>query len=178
MVSANNAVRASAARGAAILAVFESAVRAEGTVDELHRAGFNTSSLSVIGKDEFTAAHQLGFAAAGAQMRFWGRRGALWTRLCSDPPGVAIAWVPFVGHVVAVGPVACVLVGNRWEESFGPGATALSKMLTLAGMSAGEAQSYEAAVRGGQILLLMHGVVKDVARARGLLHSTVASNAP
>ncbi len=43
------------------------------------------------------------------------------------------------------------------------------RMLRLVGLSAGETRTYEAAVRGGQIQLLVHGSAKDVARARRLL---------
>ena len=47
----------------------------------------------------------------------------------------------------------------------------LATMLMRAGISAGAARTYEAAVRGGQIVVLVHGAAKDVLRARGLLRS-------
>jgi hypothetical protein len=155
MLPVNKALEAPAVQGAAVLAIFESAERAERAAIGLQHAGFGAWQLSLIGKEELTDTSQLGFAAAGAQLSFWGRRSSLWRCLCSEPLGIAIAWVPYIGHVIAIG-----------ERR-----SALARMLRLVGLSVGEIRTYEAAVRGGQILLLVHGPAKDVARARRLLES-------
>lgn len=177
MLAARSGFEASAARGATVLAVFESPERAERAIVELQRSSFGASQLSVIGKEEFGDTRQLGFAAAGAQMSFWGRRSSLWRRLRSASPGVAIAWVPYIGHVIALGQVACVLAGERDDQADGERASVLTRMLRLAGLSPGEIRTYEAAVRGGQILLLVHGPAKDVLRARRLLGSSECADA-
>lgn len=160
--------------GAVMVRVFESADRAQEAIDKLVSGGFDTSRLSIIGKEDPSDAHQLGVAAAGVHAKAWGRRSALWNRLAEDPAAMALAWVPFIGHVVAVGPVACVLVGNQWEAQANPRTSVLARMLTLAGLSTGEVRTYEAAVRGGQILLLVHGAAKHAIRARRLLNGAVS----
>jgi hypothetical protein len=169
MFPVKKALEAPASQGAAVLAVFESPERAEHTVVELQRSGFGASRLSVIGKEELSVAGQLGFAATGAHMSFWGRRSTLWRRFGSAPAGIAIAWVPYIGHVIAIGPAAGVLARERGESAEVERRSALASMLRLVGLSAGEIRTYEAAVRGGQILLLVHASAKDVARARRLL---------
>jgi hypothetical protein len=176
MLAGTDRREAPAVRGAAVLAVFESAERAERAIVELQRSSYGASQLSVIGKEELTDASQLGFAAAGSQLSFWGRRGALWRRLSTAPAGAALAWVPYIGHVVAIGPLACVLAGDRGDKGDGTHSV-LTRMLRLAGLSVGEIRTYEAAVRGGQILLLVHGPAKDVARARRLLESAECAGA-
>ena len=158
--------------GAAMVSVFESADRAREAIGRLERGGFDTSKLSVIGKEEPSGANQLGIAVAGVHARAWGRHGALWNCLIQSP-AIALAWVPFIGHVIAVGPAALVLIGSNWEALANPRTSALQRMLTLVGMSIGAVQTYEAAVRGGQILLLVHGGARDAARARQLLNGTV-----
>ena len=177
MLACTNSLEAPAARGAAVLAVFESPEHAERAIADLGRSSFGASQFSVIGKEEFTDASQLGFAAAGTQLSFWGRRSALWKSLRGAPAGAVLAWVPYIGHVMAVGPVACVLAGHRGDRTDGERASVLTRMLRLAGVSAGEIRTYEAAVRGGQILLLVHGPAKDVARARRLLESSECAGA-
>lgn len=170
MMHARKELAAAGSWGAGMVSVFESADRALRAIDTLERGGFDLSKLSVIGKEEPSQTHQLGVVAAGARARVWGRRGALWSRLAETPAPVALAWVPFAGHIVAVGPVASVLAGSSWEARVNPHASPLARMLTLAGLSVGETRTYEAAIRGGQILLLVHGGIKDVIRARQLLN--------
>lgn len=158
--------------GAGMIAVFESAVRAEEAIGRLERAGFDLAKLSLIGKEEPSAACSMGIAVAGSHARVWGPRAALWARLADAPAATALAWVPHVGYLVAVGPIACVLVGGDWKAR--APASALERMLTLAGLSPGEVLTYEAAVRGGQILLLMHGTAAYAARARHALEGAVS----
>lgn len=152
-------------RGAGMVGIFESAERAEKAIDKLEQAGFDLAKLSVIGKESPTALHQMGMAVAGKHARAWGERGTLWNRLTDAPAALALTWVPFIGYVVAIGPVASVLVGGHARAH----GSALVRMLTLAGMSPGEVSTYEAAVRGGQILLLVQTGAGDAARARHLL---------
>lgn len=158
-------------RGAGMVSVFESAERAQEAIDRLEEAGFDASKLSVIGKEEPSVVRPMGVAVAGARAAVWGQRSALWDRLIDTPAAIALIWVPFIGHVVAVGPAARVLAGGHWQAQASRHSSALARMLTLAGMSPGEVQTYEAAVRGGQILLLLHGSSADAVRARHLLNS-------
>lgn len=139
-------------------------------IDALERAAFDLARVSVIGKDEPAPGREVGVALAGAHAKLWGQRAAFWNRFAETPAALALAWVPFIGHVVAVGPAASVLVGAQWRGDGGSSRnSALAKVLTLAGMSPGEVRTYEAAVRGGQILLLVHGAARDLARVRQLL---------
>jgi hypothetical protein len=108
-------MKALAMEGAGVLAVFESAERAEAAVGALRGAGFGAARLSVIGKD------------------------------------------------IALGPVAAQLDAGR---------SGLLAVLMRAGMSAGAAATYEAAVRGGQILVLVHGTAKDLQKARSVLRES------
>lgn len=159
---------------AGVIAVFESAERAEEALARLERAGFDLSRLSLIGKEEPSAGQPVGIAVAGAHAQVWGPRGTLWRRLADAPAAMALAWVPFIGYIVAIGPAACVLAGPHREGKVVPPASALARMLTLAGISLAQVAAYETAVRGGQILLLVHGTVAYAARARHLLEAAVS----
>lgn len=155
-----------------MVTVFESADRAREAIGRLEQGGFDASRISVLGKEELSAVHQLGMGFAGERARTWGRKSPLWNSL-PGAPAMALAWVPFIGHVIAVGPAAAVIAGSSWETRTESRTSVLRRMLTLVGMSAGEVQTYEAAVRGGQILLLVHGGTREAARARRLLNDTV-----
>lgn len=70
-----------------MISVFESADRAQEAIGKIERGGFDMSKLSIIGKEEPSAAHQLGFAVAGAHASAWGQHSALWNRLAEAPGG-------------------------------------------------------------------------------------------
>lgn len=152
-----------------VIGVFESAERAQEAIGALQATGFDTSKLSVLGKEYPSEAHHLGLATVGARARVWGRHGALWNSVAESPSAMALAWVPFIGHIMAVGPMASTLLRAQWETRADAQPSALARMLTSGGLSAGESRALETAVRGGQILVLVHGPAKYAARARRLL---------
>lgn len=176
MTYARNVSGSAGVSAAAMVCVFESAERAEDAIDRLERGGFDAAKLSLIAKESPSALHQVGLAVAGAQARVWGEHAALWRRL-SVAAATALVWVPLIGYIVAVGPVALVLITCEWtaHAQGGSPASALGRMLVLAGMSPGEVRTFEAAVRGGQILLLLHAGAAEAARARQLLSKAAAN---
>ena len=173
MMHARNESSAAAPRVAGLVRVFESTAQAQAAIARLEQGGFDIAKASLIAREEPSALHQVGMAVAGARATVWGRHAALWRRLCENPAALALAWVPFIGYVMAVGPAALVLIGARWQSA--PQASPLARMLQFAGMSPGERRTYEAAVRGGQILLIVHGAGAEVARARQLLSAALAA---
>ncbi|HEX4928316.1 MAG TPA: hypothetical protein VFV74_09970 [Burkholderiales bacterium] len=168
MLQASKEIGRAGLWGAGVVSVFESTAHATRAIERLERGGFDMSKVSVIGKEAPSAVHQMGIAVAGAQARVWGLHSVLWDRLAQAPAAMALTWVPRIGYVMAVGPAACVLLGSRWQAQ-APHASALERMLTLSGMSPGETRTYEDAVLGGQLLLLVHGGSVAAARARQLL---------
>jgi hypothetical protein len=146
-------------QGARVLAVFGSAERAEAAVNCLRGAGFEFGRLSVIGKDDGT---------------FCAGRFPFWTRLGPALAGVAVVSVARVGPVVALGPIVRRASTNDVRNPPSGRFSALAAMLMRAGISAGAARTYEAAVRGGQIVVLVHGTAKDALKARSLLRGRQA----
>lgn len=71
--------------------------------------------------------------------------------------GKTLVRVPGAGRVVALGPIAA-------EPS-----CRLAPLLLRVGISAGAARTYEAAIRGGQTLVLFHGAAKEMRKARAWL---------
>lgn len=153
----------------AVVGVLDSAEQARHAIDRLEHSGFDASKLSVIGRELPSADHQIGIAVIGVHANVWGRHGALWKRLAEAPAAMALAWVPYIGHVVAIGPAACALAGSSWVARAGPQASALERILSLTGLPAGKVRCYEDAVRAGRFLLLVHGDPSDAAAALRVL---------
>ena len=73
----------------AVVAVYNSHVQAEEAVDQLKRAGFDMTKLSIVGKDYHTEENVVGYYNAGDRMKHWGKMGAFGVAsgaCCSAPP--------------------------------------------------------------------------------------------
>src|SRR5258708_36718360 len=89
----------------AIVAVYNSHVEAEAAVDQLKRAGFDMTKLSIVGKEYHTEEHVVGYYNAGDRMKYWGKMGAFWGGVWGLLVGAAFFVIPGVGPVLIAGPL-------------------------------------------------------------------------
>ncbi len=54
---------------------------AEAAIHELKCATFDIANLSIVGKDDHTEEHVVGYYNTGDRMKYWGKQGALWGRI-------------------------------------------------------------------------------------------------
>jgi uncharacterized membrane protein len=94
------------------VAVYESHTQAESAVNALQRAGFDMKQISIIGKDYQTEEHVVGFLNVGDRAKIFGKLGAFWGGLMGILFGSAMMFVPVVGHLVVLGPLAAMLFGG------------------------------------------------------------------
>jgi uncharacterized membrane protein len=94
------------------VAVYESHTQAESAVKALQRAGFDMKQISIIGKDYQTEEHVVGFLNVGDRAKIFGKLGAFWGGLMGILFGSAMMFVPVVGHLVVLGPLAAMLFGG------------------------------------------------------------------
>jgi hypothetical protein len=137
-----------------VLAVFPCAERAEEAVNNLHEVGFTGTDVSVIARDD---------SSMQASRVPW------WIRLRAELTGMAVVRGPGVGRVVALGPIARPSGNIASETQPAARSSGLAPLLMRAGISAGAASTYEAAIRGGQTLVLVHGSANQMRRARACL---------
>jgi len=62
----------------AVVGIFDSHLKAEASIKELQRSGFDMKKLSIVGKDYHTEEHVVGYCNAGDRMKVWGKLGAFW----------------------------------------------------------------------------------------------------
>ena len=107
------------------VAVYDNHTQAESAVKALQRAGFDMKKLSIIGRDYHTEEHVVGFLNAGDRARFFGKLGAFWGGLMGMLFGSALFFVPVVGHVIILGPLAATVFGGLQGAVLVGGASAL-----------------------------------------------------
>lgn len=151
------------------VAVYDTHTQAESAVKVLQRAGFDMKKFSIIGRDYHTEEHVVGFLNAGDRAKFFGKLGAFWGGLMGMLFGSALLFVPVVGHVIILGPLAATIFGGLQGAVLVGGASALVGALMAIGIPRDSVLRYETALKSDKFLLIVHGDAQEIKRARELL---------
>ena len=158
-----------------VVAIFESHTQAEDAVRELQKSGFDMKKLSIVGKDYHTDEHVVGYYNAGDRMMYWGKLGAFWGGLWGMLFGSAFFFVPGVGPLLMAGPLVTWIVGALEGAAVMGGLSALGAALVSIGIPKNSVLQYEAKVKAGKFLLILHATPEEVERAKDRLDDTQAA---
>ena len=158
-----------------IVAVFDSHNQAEDAVRELQKCGFDMKKLSIVGRDYHTDEHVVGYYNAGDRMMYWGKLGAFWGGLWGILFGSAFFFVPGVGPLLVAGPLVTWMVGVLEGAAVVGGLSALGAALASIGIPKDSVLQYEASLKAGKFLLILHGTPQEVERAKDRLDNTQAT---
>lgn len=151
------------------VAVYKSHMQAEDAVHMLARAGFDLKTISIVGKDYHTEEHVVGVFNAGDRAKFFGQLGAFWGGLAGMLFGSALLFVPVLGHIVVLGPIAATIAGALQGAVVGGGLTALIGALTAVGVPKDSVLRYETALKASKFLVIVHVEGEDLRRAHHVL---------
>ncbi len=154
------------------VAVYDLHTQAEAAVKALQHAGFNMKKISIIGKDYETEEHVVGFLNAGDRARVFGKWGAFWGGLMGILFGSAMMFVPVVGHVIVLGPLAAMLFGGLQGAVLVGGIGALAGALMAVGIPRDSVLRYETALKANKFMLVVHGDAQEIKRAHELLKTS------
>ena len=151
------------------VAVYDSHGQAEDAVHKLAKAGFDMKAISIIGKDYHTEQHVVGYFNTGDRVKYFGKLGAFWGGMAGILFGSALMFVPVIGHVVVLGPIAAAIAGGLQGAVLGGGASALFGALSTLGVPKDSVLRYETAIEADKFLVIVHGGGGDILRAHELL---------
>lgn len=157
------------------VAIYEHHVQAEEAVKTLQRAGFDMKKISILAKDYATEERVVGFLNVGDRAKIFGKLGAFWGGLIGILFGSALLFIPVVGHVVVLGPLAATLVEGVTGAVVVGGVSALVGALTAIGIPKDSVLRYETALKADRFLLIVHGEASEIERAREILQPTATS---
>ena len=158
------------------VAIYDSHTQAEEAVHELARAGIDMKTISILGKDYHSEEHVVGYFNAGDRARFFGKLGAFWGGLAGMLFGSALMFVPVVGHIVVLGPIAATIAGGLQGAVLGGGLSALVGALTAIGVPKDSVLRYETALKASKFLVIVHGGGDDIRRAHDVLAAAGSSD--
>ncbi len=150
---------------------------AENAVKELEKSGYDMKKLSVIGKDYHSEENVVGYYNTGDRMATWGKFGLFWGWVWGILFGSAFFLIPGIGPVMVGGPLVSWILGALEMAVITGGLTALGGALASIGIPEDSVLRYETALKANKFILIVHGSVQEVEKARGILMHNKAEEA-
>lgn len=152
-----------------VMALFGTHEAADGAVRKLGAAGVPLSAISVVGRNYHSEDQPVGYFNAGDRARFYGKYGAFWGGLAGLLLGSGFFYIPVIGPIMVLGPLASVIVGGIEGAVLAGGASALVGALTAVGVPRNSIVRYETAIKADQFLVTVHANADKLARIQQLL---------
>ncbi len=142
-----------------VSATFKSEAKLQEAVKRLLDRGISQDNISIMGRNFQTETRITGFItkqdvildsfASGALY------GSLFGSVLSLVSGVGVLFIPFIGSVVAAGPLAAALLGATSGALYGALGAGLGSVLMSFGMPQERAAIYQTRVQAGEFLLVV-----------------------
>jgi len=149
--------------------LFATHTEAEQAVKELQKFGYDMKKLSIMGKDYHTEEDVVGYYNTCDRMKKWGKWGTLWGAFWGILFGSAFFIIPGIGPIVVGGPLVASIVGGLEGAVAIGGLSALGAGLYSIGIPKDSIIQYETAIKSDKYLVIAHGTVDEVAKAKEIL---------
>jgi uncharacterized membrane protein len=159
----------------AVVGIFDSHIKAETSIKELQRSGFDMKKLSIVGKDYHPEEHVVGYYNVGDRMKVWGKLGAFWGGFWGLLFGSALFFIPGIGPLIVFGPLVTWIVGALEGAVVIGGLSALAAALYSIGIPKDSVVKYETAIKSAKFLVIAHGTADEVAKAKSVLETAGAA---
>lgn len=156
----------------AIVAVFSGHQAAEAAIRKLSEGGLDIKHFSIVGKGYHSEEKVVGFYNTGDRIMFWGKNGAMWGGLWGLFFGGIMMTVPLIGSVVVLGHLAAMVFAAVEGAVIVGGLSALGAAIFSLGIPEDSVIEYEEALKADGFLIVAHGSVEEMARAKAILETT------
>ncbi len=158
-----------------ITAVFKQEQQINDVVRRLMDRGVSRDHISVMGRNFQSNTRITGFITKKdvilGGLRSGAIFGSLFGSLLSLLTGVGVLFVPFIGTVVAAGPLSSVLLGAATGAIAGSAGAGLASALTTLGMPEEKAAIYETRLKAGEYLVMVEVPTEKTGEYQLLLES-------
>jgi hypothetical protein len=154
-----------------VVAIFETHGHTEKTIKELQRCGHDMRNLSIAGQAPHVEGQTVGYYLAGGRMKRSGGGGSVWGISWAVLQGSGYFAIPEVGSVLVAGPLVSWMV-TEIENGFPSSeATAIGAGLHKIGVPIDFVSQYEDAIRTGKLVVVAHGTVSEVEKAKSIMEA-------
>jgi cation transport regulator ChaB len=163
-----------------ISAVFEEQNQIDGVVRRLIERGIPKEDISVMGRNFQSETRITGFISKRDVILGGLRSGAIFGSLfgsfLSLLTGVGVLLVPFVGPVVAAGPIGAILLGATSGALAGSAGAGLVSVLAALGMPEEQAALYQTRLEAGEFVMMLEVAADRTGEYQLLLESAGAKD--
>jgi uncharacterized membrane protein len=159
-----------------VVAIYDTHELAEQAIKRLQESGIDMKALSIVGKDTHTEEQVTGYYNAGDRMKRWGKIGAFWGGFWGLLFGSALFVIPGLGPVMVAGPLASWIVAGLEGAVTVGGLGAIGAGLMSISIPHDSVLNYETAIKTDKFLLLVHGDVAEVAKAKDVIQQTAPAS--
>lgn len=142
-----------------VTAVFKEEEKLDPVIRRLLDRGVRQDHISVMGKNFSSQTRISGFVSKKdvilGGLRTGGIFGSLFGTVLALLTGVGALWIPFVGWVVAGGPIGTVLLGAASGAIAGGAGGSLASALSTLGMSEDKAAIYQTRLQAGEFVMMV-----------------------
>jgi cation transport regulator ChaB len=158
-----------------VSAVFKEESQIDKVVRRLIDRDVPQDHISVMGKNFQSQTRISGFVSKKdvilGGLRTGGLFGSLFGSVLALFTGVGVLWIPFVGSVVAGGPIGAVLLGAASGAIAGGAGAGLASALSTLGMPEDKAAVYQTRLQAGEFLLMAEVPADKTGEVQMLLES-------
>ena len=155
-----------------VVAIYDTHEQAEHAIKELQEGGVDMKSLSIAARNTHTDEHVVGYYTAGDRMKYWGKVGAFWGGFWGLLFGSAAFAIPGLGPILVAGPLVAWIVAGLEGAVVVGGVSAVGAGLVSIGIPKDSVLKYEVALKTDKYMLVVHGTVEEVAKAKNITEGT------
>lgn len=141
-----------------ISAIYKTQAEVQSVIERLKNRGVFVENISVLGRDFSTSTRVAGFITKKDVILGGLKQGAIFGSLFGSVlsllTGVGVLFIPFVGPVVAAGPLGAALIGAATGALAGGAGAGLASLLATLGMPEDKAAVYQTKVTAGEYLVM------------------------
>ena len=126
--------------------------------------------LSIVGSDIQKDEHVVGYYNTGDRMKYWGKLGAFWGWTSGLLFDSAFFLIPGIGPLIVAGPLVGGLIGALEGAVAVGGLSAIGAGLYSLGIPKDSILKYETALKTDKFVLIAHGSIDEINRAKEILH--------
>ncbi len=159
-----------------ISAIFQKEEQVDNVIRRLIDREVDRDHISVMGRNFQSQTRIAGFITKKdvilSGLRSGAIFGSLFGSLLSLLTGVGVLFIPFIGSVVAAGPISSVLLGAATGAIAGSAGAGLASALATLGMSEEKATLYETRLKAGEFLVMVEVPANRSGEYQLLMEST------
>ncbi len=157
----------------AVTAIFKNQQQVDQVIRQLIEGGISRDDISIIGRNFQSNTRVSGFLTKGDVIRGGLVNGAIYGALFGSAlsllTGIGVLFIPFVGPVVAAGPLGAALLGAAGGAVAGSAGAGLASVFATMGMHEDKINLYQTRVEAGEFVVVAEGYTAQIPQIESIL---------